>query len=250
MEVMNMKVLAFNASPLMENGNTAIMLEPFLKGMKEEGCDIELFYTSKLQVKPCLGDRACWTKTPGKCVQDDDVKMLIPKIQQADFIVFATPVYVDGMPGALKNLIDRLLPVIEPYFVLQAKHCRHPPRQPHKSSRVALVANCGFWEKDNFDPLIIHMKAICKNTSWEYTGALLRPHAEALSYMVRKGIPVQDVLDAAENLGRELVKTGRMSKKNLKIVNRELVSLETYVEMTNKGFKQTLDRLTKTENPP
>ncbi len=77
----------------------------------------------------------------------------------------------------------------------------------------------------------------------------MRPHAEALSYMVRKGIQVQDVLDAAENLGRELVKTGRMTEENLRIVSRELVSLETYVEMTNKGFKQVLDRLTKTENP-
>jgi multimeric flavodoxin WrbA len=43
-----MKVLAFNASPLMERGNTALLLEPFLKGMIEEGCDIELFYSCKL----------------------------------------------------------------------------------------------------------------------------------------------------------------------------------------------------------
>jgi len=65
--------------------------------MREEGCEVELFYTCRLRVKPCLGDRACWTKTPGKCVQNDDVKMLLPKIQRADVIVFATPVYVDGI---------------------------------------------------------------------------------------------------------------------------------------------------------
>jgi multimeric flavodoxin WrbA len=91
-----MKVLAFNASPLMEKGNTALLMAPFLEGMREEGCEVELFYTCRLRVKPCLGDRACWTKTPGKCVQNDDVKMLLPKIQRADVIVFATPVYVDG----------------------------------------------------------------------------------------------------------------------------------------------------------
>lgn len=87
----NMKVLAFNASPLMEKGNTALLMAPFLEGMREEGCEVELFYTCRLRVKPCLGDRACWTKTPGKCVQNDDVKMLLPKIQRADVIVFATP---------------------------------------------------------------------------------------------------------------------------------------------------------------
>ena len=243
-----MKVLAFNASPLMERGNTALLLEPFLKGMMEEGCDVELFYTCKLHVKPCLGDRACWTKTPGKCVQDDDVKMLLPKVQEADVIVIATPVYVDGMPGTLKNLIDRLIPIIEPYFVMQGNHCRHPPRQPHKRSKVVLVSNCGFWEVDNFDPLVMHLKAICMNTCWDFAGALLRPHGEALGYMVRKGISVQDVLDAAKNSGKELARTGRISKENLKIVSRELVPLDTYVEMTNRGFKQALDRLTRTKS--
>jgi len=239
-----MKVLALNASPLMERGNTALLLEPFLEGMKEEGCDIELLYTCRLHIKPCLGDRACWTKTPGKCVQDDDVKMLLPKLQGADVIVFATPVYVDGMPGTLKNLIDRFIPIIEPYFVMREGHCRHPPREPHKQSKVVLVSNCGFWEKDNFDPLVLHIQAICKNACWEFAGALLRPHGEAFGYMIRKRLPVQDVLDAAKNAGKELIKTGKISEENLKTVSRDLVALETYVEMTNRGFKQAIDQLT------
>ncbi len=240
-----MKVLAFNASPLMEKGNTALLLEPFLKGMREEGCEVEMFYTRRLHVEPCLGERGCWTKTPGKCVQDDDVNMLLPKMREADIIVFATPVYVDGMPGTLKNLIDRLLPTVEPYFVMREEHYRHPPRQPHKHSKVVLISNCGFWEKDNFDPLVMHIQAVCKNACWEFAGALLRPHGEALGYMVRKGIPVQDVLDAAKNAGKELVKTGKISEENLKIVSRNLVPLETYVEMTNKGFRHALDRLSQ-----
>ena len=245
-----MKVLAFNASPRMEKGNTALLLKPFLDGIREEGCEIELFYTSRLCVKPCLGDRSCWTKTPGKCVQDDDVNMLLPKIQEADIVVFATPLYVDGMPGTLKNLIDRLIPIIEPYFVMRDQHCRHPPRQPHKISKVILISNCGFWEMDNFEPLVMHMQAICRNTCWEFAGALLRPHGEALGYMVRKGIEVQDVFDAARDAGRELVRTGNISEHNPKIISRDLVSLEKYVEMTNKGFKQALDRLDSTKPRP
>jgi multimeric flavodoxin WrbA len=237
------KVLALNASPLMERGNTALLLNPFLEGMREEGCDIELIHTCKLHVRPCLGDRACWTRTPGKCVQNDDVRALLPKFQNADIIVFATPVYVDGMPGTLKNLIDRLLPTLEPYFTMRGEHCRHQPRPPHKHSKVVLISNCGFWEMDNFDPLVMHIKAICKNTCWEYVGALLRPHGEAFGYMVRHGVEIQDVLTAAKNAGRELAKTGKISEENLRTVSRELVPLETYVEMTNRGFKQALDRL-------
>jgi len=238
-----MKVLALNASLSMEHGNTAHLLNPFLEGMREEGCDVELVYTCKLHVKPCLGERACWTKTPGKCVQEDDVAALLPKIKEADVIVFATPVFWDGMTGALKNLIDRLLPNLEPYFVMREEHCRHSPREPSTRSKVVLVSTCGFWEKDNFDPLVMHMKAICKNACWEYAGALLRPHGIALGYMLQHGMPVQDVLDAVKNAGKELAKTGKISEETLQTVSRELVPRETYVEMTNQGFKRALDRL-------
>lgn len=42
-----MKVLAINGSPHMEVGNTAMILNPFLEGMKEEGSEVEVFYTRK-----------------------------------------------------------------------------------------------------------------------------------------------------------------------------------------------------------
>jgi hypothetical protein len=115
---------------------------------------------------------------------------------------------------------------------------------------VVLVSNCGFWEMDNFEPLVTHMRAICKNACWEFAGALLRPHGEALGYMVRNGIPVQDVLDAAKNAGKELVRNGKISEKNMKTVSRNLVPLETYVEIVNESFKQALDKLGQTKGSP
>lgn len=123
---------------------------------------------------------------------------------------------------------------------MREEHCRHPPRQPHKQSKVVLVSNCGFWPKDNFDPLVIHIQALCKNACWEFADALSRSHGEAFGYMIRRGIPVPDILNPAKNAGKELVRTGKISEENLKIVSRDLVPLETYVEMTNKGFKKPL----------
>ena len=37
-----MKVLALNGSPHMDDGNTAMILNPFLEGMKEAGANTEL----------------------------------------------------------------------------------------------------------------------------------------------------------------------------------------------------------------
>jgi multimeric flavodoxin WrbA len=243
-----MKVLAFNSSPNMDKGNTALILDPFLKGMREAGADVELFYTKKLKINPCQGEFNCWMKTPGQCYQKDDMQRLYPKLLGADVIVFASPLYVDGMNGSMKNLMDRMIPLIYPFIELRDGHCRHPWREGEvaKEGKVVLVSNCGFWELDNFEPLIMHMKAICKNMNREFAGALLRPHGPAFGAMLNMGVPVKDVLEAAEEAGRQLVKDGKMPEKTLSIVSRELLPLEMYIQISDQRLKQTLEAVDKT----
>jgi len=50
------KVVATNGSAKMEKGNTALVLAPFLDGVKEAGASVELFYAKRLNVKPCAGE--------------------------------------------------------------------------------------------------------------------------------------------------------------------------------------------------
>jgi multimeric flavodoxin WrbA len=229
----------------MDNGNTALILNPFLEGMKEVGAEVELFYTRKLKINPCRGDFICWLKTPGECWQKDDMQMLYPKLREAEICVFGTPVYVDGISGPMKNLLDRIIPGVQPFFELRDGHCRHLLREGHKYGKVVLVSNCGFWEMDNFDPLLVHTKAFCRNGAMEFAGALLRPHGEALRPMMEMGISLDDVFEAAREAGRQLVKDGRMSAETLNIVSRELVPLEAYVQAANEMFQQALDALKK-----
>ena len=240
-----MKVLAFNGSPRMGNGNTALILTPFLEGMKEVGAEVEFFYTKKLNINPCQGCFTCWLKTPGVCFQKDDMQMLHPKLRQADIWVLAMPLYVDGMTGPMKNLLDRLIPLVQPFIELRDGHCRHPLRQARDPGKVVLVSNAGFWEMDNFDPLLVHVRAMCKNTAMEFAGALLRPHGEALKPMMELGAPLDDVFAAAKEAGRQLVRDGEMSTETLNIVSRELLPLDMYVQMANQKFQQDLDALEK-----
>ena len=60
-----MKVLVFNGSPNMDKGNTALILSPFVEGMREEGVEVELQYVKRLKINPCQGEMNCWLKTPG-----------------------------------------------------------------------------------------------------------------------------------------------------------------------------------------
>ncbi len=235
-----MKVIAFNGSPKMDKGNTALILDPFLDGLRDTGAEVELFYTKKLNINPCQGEFNCWLKTPGKCHQDDDMQMLHPKLRAADVWVMASPVYVWGVTGPLKNLMDRIIPLAEPFIYMREGHCSHPLRSGTTRAKLVLVSNCGFWEMDNFDPLLAQMRMLCKVIGYEFAGALLRPAGPLLAGMLEMGAPVRDVLEAAREAGRQLGRDGAMRAETLQIVSREMLPLEAYVGHLNQLFEQTL----------
>jgi hypothetical protein len=209
-----MKVLAINGSPHMQKGNTALILGPFLEGMREAGAEVELLYTSKLDIKPCLGCFSCWIKTPGRCVHEDDMSGILVKLREADIWVWATPLYFDGVSGPLKNLIDRLTPLLR--------------------------SNCGLWEMENFDPLVAHIAAVCQHVKREFAGALLRPHGGTLRDLLKLGEPVDDVLDAAREAGRQLVRVGKMSTEALATVGQELITRDDYITNMNQTAEKLL----------
>jgi multimeric flavodoxin WrbA len=225
-----MKILAINGSPKMNDGNTALILNPFLDGMREEGADVELFYTRKLNVGPCNGDMSCWFKNPGACGQRDDMQMLLPKLAQADVIVWASPVYYSGVTGPLKNLMDRQLPIHMPW------------KQDSRRQTIVLVSTCGAWELSTFDPLLAQMNAIYNRpgANTNFAGALLRPMAEGLKEMIKAGEmeKVEGIFLAAKEAGRQLVREGKISEDLQRQVSRELMPRDAYYRAAQQMAEQ------------
>jgi len=91
----------------------------------------------------------------------------------------------------------------------------------------------------------MHTKAVCKNMGGEFTGVLLRPHRQALKGIKEMDMPVDDVFEATKDAGRQLVEDGKMSPETLRVVSRELLPLEMYVQVFNQRFKEALDALEK-----
>ena len=235
------KAIVFNSSPNMDKGGTSLILTPFIEGMKKGGAEVELFYNYKLNIKPCLGEFSCWLKTPGHCIRKDDMDIIYPKISEADIIVFGTPIYVDGMTGLLKTMIDRMIPLFDPFFEIRDNHCRHARTMGVKSSKIVLVSVCGFHEIDNFIPLVEHIRALSKNMDGEFSGSLLRPHVGAISYLQKKGDTVEHILKAAYNAGYDLVENGKMDYQDLKSISSELIGRDEYVKLINNNFKTIME---------
>ena len=86
-------------------GNTAQLVAAFRKGAEEAGHQIETISLTKNEVKGCLGCNACRYGKP--CVQKDDFNNIVPKIKDADCVIFASPLYFWTVSARIKAFIER-----------------------------------------------------------------------------------------------------------------------------------------------
>ncbi len=102
-----MKVLLFNGSPK-SSGNSFHALKFVASEFVKEGIETEIIQVGKLDVKGCLGCGKCFKNRNDKCIIEDELNELIPKIKEAEGYIFASPVYYAGMTPQLKSFMDRL----------------------------------------------------------------------------------------------------------------------------------------------
>ena len=86
-----------------------ILCDEFKRGALEAGHEVEKINLGAKKINYCLGCGVC--NATGKCVQKDDMAEMIAKVQNADTIIFATPIYYYEMSGQLKTFLDRCNPL-------------------------------------------------------------------------------------------------------------------------------------------
>jgi multimeric flavodoxin WrbA len=234
-----MRVIVINAAPRMETGNTQILLNPFLVGMRHAGAQVDIALLGRKTIKTCIGCFTCYAKAPGVCIHADDMSALIDRIRPADMMVLATPIYLDGMTGLAKVFIDRLVAFLDPHFVLERGTVRHPLRWKFPE-KTFVVSVCGYPGVENFEPLLLHMERLAKNLHSTLCGALLRPAAFSLLMTKKYPDAVRSVLDAARAAGEELVKTGVVSPSTLDAVSGDICTTGELVRLANAYWDREL----------
>ena len=92
-------------------GNTAQLVDSFIKGATEAGHTVEKINLNQTEVKGCIGCNACRYGKP--CVQKDGFNDLVPKIKAADLIVFASPLLFWTLSSRIKAFIERFYCIAE-----------------------------------------------------------------------------------------------------------------------------------------
>ncbi len=242
-----MKILAINGSPRGESSNTQTMLKAFLKGAAAKGAETEIVLLSEKTIHPCKGCFACWVKTPGECIQKDDMKEVLKKLWDCDLVIFASPLYVDCVSAQLKTFMDRMLPGILPNFVKIDGVWRHPLRF-ETSPKVGVLCNSGFPQMEHFQVVHHLFERVVLNMHTEIVMEIYRPGGEILR---AKNLLLKPLLlkykKLLEKAGKEVVEKGRLSEKLQKQLEADIVPPDTYIKNANAYWDKQLAKLDKTK---
>jgi len=234
-----MKILAFNSSPRKSKGATDIILNKFLEGVKDSGGEFEKIYLSDKKINKCRGCFECWTKTPGKCIfRNDDMPGILKKMDKSDVIVYATPIYHFGITSDMQKMLEKTLPLIEPFLIKDKDLTKHPKRNKIKKDKWVIISACGFPEIETFQSLDLGFQQIARVHDVQIIGKIYRPSSEALLANVSL---FQSYLKKCYIAGKEVVENGVVTDKTQKELYKDFIMPKfLYRFMANRFWKKQI----------
>ena len=100
-----LRALLINGSPR-ANGCTYTALTELKNALEQEGIETELIHVGHKDIRGCIACRKC--KEIGKCVFNDIVNEVAPKLAEADAFIIGAPVYYASPAGGAIAFLDRL----------------------------------------------------------------------------------------------------------------------------------------------
>ncbi|MDV0443096.1 flavodoxin family protein [Methanorbis rubei] len=184
---MSKKILILNGSPR-PKGNTAVLIDSFVKGAVASGNSVTRFDLEKMDIHPCLGCLSGGKDPKSPCVQKDAMDEIYPVFQEAEVVVFACPMYFWSFTAQLKACVDRLFAVMESDL------------QSSSGKECILLMPAEEDSEKNFAPVVSYYQTLAENLGWKDVGMIL-----AGGVMEVGDISGKPVLLEAEALGRSVV---------------------------------------------
>ena len=99
-----MNVLGINGSPRI-GGNTDVLLDQVLDGCRDKGAKTEKIILNTLKFSAC--QECDKLRDDCACIVEDDMQPVYKKIQEADVVILASPIFFGSLSAQTKMMIDR-----------------------------------------------------------------------------------------------------------------------------------------------
>ncbi len=228
-----MHIFVINGSPKGPGSNTYRLTQAFLDGLRQDTpLELRESAVNRLNLRPCLGCFSCWNKTPGTCCIQDDMSEIIENMLWADVIIWSFPLYYFSVPGSLKNLIDRQLPMVLPFMQSDAEYGSHPTRYDLSGKRHVVISTCGFYTaQGNYDGVTAIFDHLCGEGN--YTAILC---GQGELFRVRElHTRTDEYLSFVTQAGREYCGAG-ISRETREKLSQLLYPRETFEAMADASW--------------
>ncbi len=122
-----MKAVILDASEGKESLEEGIV-KTIQNELEKQGHSVELFRPGEMDILPCRSCGACGFKSPGVCVQKDDMPKIIRAVANSSLLVLVTPLRYGSYPSHLKKALDRFMILGLPLYMMKGGHMLHPMR--------------------------------------------------------------------------------------------------------------------------
>lgn len=188
---MTKKILILFGSPK-RDGNTAALIENFVKGAGTKKAHIETVHLASLKYKfpGCTACRSCQKSEEYGCVIEDDAKPVLKKMIEADVIVMATPLYFFAASAQLKIIMDRM------FSLYKWDNDAGTMETPLKGKTLVLIASA--YEDVGLDALEKPFSLTADYTGMKFK-SLLIPNAGVSGDLKKKSVLIKAV-----SIGKEI----------------------------------------------
>lgn len=136
-----MKITILNGNPARSEFDG--YLGKLESGLEENGHTVNQINLREINFSYCIGCFGCWVKTPGVCSSRDESCEIRRAVIQSDFTLWAAPLRM-GFPSAmLKQALDKSIPLIHPYMIVDQGEAHHRKRY-ERYPRLGLVVEPEF----------------------------------------------------------------------------------------------------------
>lgn len=134
-----MKITILNGNPNPQQYALDHYLAQLNKTLTAGQHEVTLLNLRDMDIRYCIGCFGCWVKTPGECVTRDGSSQVCRAVINSDFTLWASPLRM-GFPSALlKKAMDKSIPLIHPYGVVDQNEAHHLKRYHHYPSLGLLI---------------------------------------------------------------------------------------------------------------
>ncbi len=178
------KILVLTGSPR-RGGNSALCADAFIDSARSAGHQVTRFDAGLKRINGCIACQRCYSKGV-PCVFADDFNELAPRVEEAEMLVWVTPLYWFSFPAQLKAAIDKM-------------YSFYIGKRDVKIKETMLIV-CGETDdRSDFDGILRSYELIGRYLKWENKGTLLITHVNESGDILKT-----DALEKVRQLARGL----------------------------------------------